>query len=415
MARLSEIGKKFERIKENEGECTIMGKKEMDQAKERQAMLYKENKLQEETIKKKNSKILELSGSLEALQAELTKSTKDLVSRSTEIDKLLVKLKESDSDKLKYQNQITEQHTEIKSLKSKIEKIQEDSKRKVREVEEKNKRTEGLGSEIQSLKDQLDQKIKMMNSVATKNQNLGDSEARLKDEIRKSESLMRINQEINGKLSQSEISIAGIREELRLKEIELDMLKRNSTEKSSISELQLSQMKEELASLRKEVMVIQEERDRLKESEKLASISMMEYASKLKGALMRLEEAEKTLAKYDVPKLEKSLQEMREKGDALGKAAERIKTAMNTLKIAVICRKCDSFPKEGKTLFPCGHCFCAACESPSASSCSDCKKAVETRVANPLINEVKMSYSYMNDLIGFMIETSQLFSKPAAS
>lgn len=411
MARFSELGKKFERIKETEGDCTMMGKREMDQMKERLNHLFKENKVQEETIKKKNAKIVEVSEALDNLQTDLAKLNKDLSSRNTEIDKLLQKNREIELEKGKLNSTITNLTSEIKGLKDKIEKIQEDSKRKLKELEQKSKKSDGLGTEIQSLKEQLDQKIKMMNSLSNKNANLGDSEARLKEEIKKSESLVKMNQDINSKLSQSEESISGMREELRLKEIEIDFLKRNSSQQSSIAEIQLSQLRDEVQKLKSDLHTAIDERDKLQESSKSASITLMETSSKLKGALLRLEEAEKTLSKYDIPALEKKMQDLQMKGEAIGKAAERIKTAMNTLKIAVICRKCNNFPTDGKTYFPCGHCYCSACDQPSSNTCSDCKKAVESKISNPLINDVKMNYGYMNDLVGFMIETSLVFAK----
>lgn len=415
LLRLADVGRRFEKIKETEGDCTIIGKKEMDQLKERQSMLFKDNKLLEETIKKKNAKIVELSESQEALQGELAKLNKDLKSRTTEIEKMIIKSKEFEAEKSKLNNTIADQKAEIRELKGKLDKNQDDNKRKLKEIEEKSKKNDGLGSDIQNLKEQLDKKIKQMNSLSNKNASLSESEARLREEIKKAENLAKANQEINGMLSQSELHLAELRKELRLKEEQLDQLRNINSEKSTITDVIIKQLRDENKNLKNELDAVKSVRDNLQEASKTTKLSLMETSTKLKGALQRLEEAEKVLGKYDIPALEKKILDLEDKGLAMGKAAEKIRLTMEMIRISVLCKKCDNFPKDGKTYFPCGHSYCSGCDNPSATSCSDCKKNIETRVLNPLINDVKMNYEHMHGVIGLMIETSNNFSKPKIS
>lgn len=413
MAKLADIGKRFEKIRADEGDCRLMGKVAMDQARDMQSKLHKDNKMLDDTVKKKNAKLLELFQEVDRLTAEINSRDVSSGNIAQERAKLQESLKNSETEKNRLLERLSKKESEVKYWKDKAEKLQQEAKAKADQLSSTQKKTQGLDGEIRTLKDQLDQKIHSMNNLNEKNSQLSEAEKRLREEQQRLATLERQNSDISGKLSQSETEIKELRIKIKQKEEELEKAMQENSRRGSMQDSELSDAKKTIAVQEKEIRDLSSKIDQLKDQERASQSLLMETSTKLKGALMRLDAAEKAMAKYDIENLDEKLKDLKTKGEAIGQAAGRIKTAMNALKISVLCRKCNKFPTNGKTLFPCGHCYCEGCFSDSATQCIECKQKADIQIKNPLIEELERKYTYMNDLVGFMIDSSSIFDKPS--
>ena len=413
MAKLSEIGKLFKKIKEEEGDCRLMGKRSMDQNKEILSKLHKENKILDDTIKKKNAKIVEMFQEIDKLVADINSRDVSSDNLNQERNKLQQSLKKIEDEKSKLHESLIKKEAETRHWKEKFEKLQQEVKSKSNQLNDTQMKTQGLDGEIKNLKDQLDQKIQKMNSLSNKSSLLSETEKKLREEQLRIESLARQISEISGKLTQSEIEINDLKKKIKSKNEELEKALQDSSRRGSMQDFELNESRKTITSQEKLIEKLKSDLKYSQDQEKNNQNLLIETSSKLKGALMRLDAAEKTMAKYDLDHIDDKLKDLKAKGEAMGQAADRIKMAMNALKITVACKKCGKFPKDGKTLFPCAHSYCNGCFSDTVDQCLDCKAKVNIQVKNPLIEEIKMKYGYMNELVGVMIESSSIFTKPS--
>jgi len=404
LGRLAEAGRKVESVREVHGECVVLAKKEVDGLKEKEQKLMVEVKSMKETIAKKDVRIVELSSNVETLKTELEKKgqlevqIKDLQSKldvarseaqnlakntksgQTEISVLQGKVAQLQKDLVAQLEQTDANKAEVNVWKRKVDSLQKELQNKVTATENHKQATEGLGAEIHSLKEQLFQKIQTVNSLNSKNSTMSDVESQLRSELKQKQELM-----------------------TKLKEVESQ--KDQASKKLAELENQLAKLFSELHQSKQESKSALEERDRIIREDKAKTLSIAELTSKLKGANLRLEDADQMMKKYDLANLDSKLDQLKSKSTTLGKNAKKMKAVMDSLKCLVTCTKCTNVPKEGKSLFPCGHTICSGCDSTTLTTCPDCKVKIDYRARNTLIDEILHRANYMSDTLDHTVES----------
>ena len=411
----------FKMIIENaeklEGGYKIISVKDFNSGKEKETRLMKDFKIYQETIKKKDEKIIDQSNKIREISLQLENQENQLTTKENELLKLSQQIssfnkysKETQAEVaglkkevMSLTNTIKEKETLTSSLsrdlrifKEKHETIRKDLEAKAKDAEMKDRLSDNLGCEINNLKDELHKKIHIMNGLKSKTSLLTDTEIQLKQEKENRERLLKELKEENDKCIKLEKKL---REEVErsteaLKEIQLHatQIELKSSEIGSLK-LNASKLSNDLASLRLEIGNLREGLSFEKKKNKETEASMKELKEKL-------EEAEALASRYDIKSFEKNVEEMNKRRDSIIKACDKVLNTIESMKIMIICRKCGKLPIEGKTLYPCGHCYCSSCfDGASHSKCDECQKEVDNCIRNVLIDDIKNRYVYIQDAI----------------